>query len=98
MDLKKPAIEDISFEEVSDKQKEPQFNPQANYAWDVSDQFTIDGKTMDILFNYLQGKVNTQEVQEALILFDAFQRLQKVFVESVAFGVIKEVPKAESTN
>lgn len=72
-----------------------QFNPQKNYKWEAEEKFEIDGKTFDILYNFLQMKVNTKEVQEALITHESFRRLQEVFIKSVEEGKIVEDTKVE---
>lgn len=85
--------EQQSKPELEQASQTPQFNPTADYAWDAGEKFEIDGKTFDILFNFLQSEVNTSEVQSALVKFEAYKRLNEVFNKGIQESKIKEVPK-----
>lgn len=85
MDTQKPELEQLVATE------KPKFNPNAHYQWDASQVFEIDGKTFDVLFNFLQTLANSPDVQKALVTFDAFSRLQGIFAKNVEEGAITEV-------
>lgn len=87
--MDKPSLDQITVEDIPHEEV-PTFKPGSNYQWDPEEVFPVDGKTFDVVFNLLQAKVNTREVQEALMTFEAFKRVEAIFIKAVEAGKIKE--------
>lgn len=74
------------------EQKKPLFDPTKNYTWKPEDEFVIDGKTLQQVYNTLLAKTQDKEWIQVVNEFESFKALQEVFVRGVEQGVIVEAP------
>lgn len=77
------------------KQESPVFDPSKNYKWEPEDEFVLGGLDYDILYKTLREATLQPAGTSALAIVESFRILERLLVQGVESGLIKEVPKEE---
>ena len=66
-------------------------NNQVQYTWKPEDKFTLLGKNYESLINYVNMKLNNQEAQEIIFLYEFSKELDKMMQDGVMSGTVKVI-------
>lgn len=88
----------MSKEHIEDAeviQEKVTYDPSKQYAWEKETEFTFKGVDFSILYNNISGFMGDDSINPRgiLKLADAFAVIQKLLVQKVESGEIKEAPK-----
>ena len=71
--------------------KDPkQFDPKKNYTWKLDDEFIIDGRQLQLLYNTFMEKTKDEAWVKIANEYEAFKTVQELFIRGVEQGVIVE--------
>lgn len=72
--------------------KTPSYDPQKNYQWKPEDVFPLSGTDLSILFHTMREMALSNTGTAPANIVASYEILNKIIVESVESGLIKEAP------
>jgi len=83
--------------EKNNKKKEvPVFDPSKQYIWKPEDEFVIDGKQLQQLYNTLLGKAQDPAWVQVVNEYESLKIMHELFARGVEQGIIVEKEETET--
>lgn len=67
------------------------YNPSSRYTWTPEDTFTLTGAQFGLILNTVRAYLSSEEASRFQLMVQANEVVEKIMVEGVESGTIKEV-------